>query len=69
MISNLKYKYSKLELENKCLRILLKWAIECDFGFDNFIGDEDFDLNKFFEEVENMDYEDQMIEYVKRILK
>ena len=25
--------------ENRALRLLLKWAEECGFGFDNFIDD------------------------------
>ena len=51
--------------ENRALRLLLKWAEECGFGFDNFI-DDTFDWKKFKKETKDMNYLDSMIYYAER---
>lgn len=53
------------ELENKALRLLLKWAIECDFGYDNF--PEEYECYK--EDVEDMDYIEGMIYIAKKVIE
>ena len=51
-----------LELENKALRLLLEWAIECDFGYDNFPEE----YEKYRNEIEGMDYKEGMIYIAKK---
>ena len=51
--------------ENRALRLLLKWAEECGFGFDNFI-DDTIDWKKFKKETKDMNYLDSMIYYAER---
>lgn len=55
--------------ENKALRVLLDWFIECDFGFDNIRSDDIVDWDKFEEETEDMDYKESFIEYAKRYME
>lgn len=63
----------ELEKENEALRILLNWAEECDFGYDNFEsafesafeeeGFEEGEFERILDEIENseMDYIEGMI--------
>lgn len=43
--------------ENKALRLLLDWAIECDFGYD-FIPEE---YEKYKDDIQDMSYADGLI--------
>lgn len=56
----------KLKKENKALRQLLEWAIECHFGFDVFEGDEFLEEHFNFDEVEDMNYIDALIYFSER---
>ena len=51
--------------ENKALRLLLKWAEECDFGYDNFPEE----YERYKKDVENMDYIDGMIYIAKKVIE
>lgn len=51
--------------ENKALRLLLSWAIECDFGFDNF--QEEYERYK--KDIEYMDYKEGMIYIAKKVIE
>ena len=53
------------EDENKALRLLLKWAVECDFGYDNF--PEEYECYK--EDIEDMDYIEGMIYIAKKVIE
>ena len=58
-------KLDSLEEENKALRLLLEWATECDFGYDNFPEE----YEKYKEEIEGMDYREGMIYIAKQETK
>lgn len=60
--------WNSLREENKALRLLLNWAEECDWGFDNFRDDDVIDWEEFEEESEDMDYIESMIYYAKKYL-
>ena len=51
--------------ENKALRLLVEWAEECDFGFDNFQDE----YERYKGEIEDMGYIDGMIHVAKRTLE
>ena len=53
------------EKEIKALRLLVEWAEECDFGFDQF--HEEYDRYK--DEIKDMRYTDGMIHVAKRTLE
>lgn len=60
----------KIVKENKALRQLLEWAIECDFGFDQFASDmPQEEWNEFQKETAGMSYLDSMIYYAERWLE
>ena len=43
--------------ENKALRLLVEWAVECGFGYDNFPEE----YEKYKDEIKDMGYIDGMI--------
>lgn len=43
--------------ENDGLRLLVEWAVQCDFGYDNFPEE----YEKYKEQVKDMDYVEGMI--------
>ena len=45
------------ELKEKALMLLLEWAIECDFGYDNFPDE----YEKYKDEIKDMGYIEGMI--------
>ena len=53
------------EKENKALRLLVEWARECNFGFDQFPNE----YERYKDEVKDMEYVDGMIYIAKRTLK
>lgn len=53
------------EKEIKALRLLVEWAEECDFGFDQF--HDEYELYK--DEITDMKYIDGMIHVAKRTLE
>ena len=54
------------EANEKALRLLLEWAIECGFGYDN-LGDL---YDKYKNDIETMDYSDGLIYIAKmKVLK
>lgn len=55
--------------ENEALRLLLNWAEECDWGFDNFRDDDVVNWEEFEKESENLDYIESMIKYAEMYLK
>lgn len=55
---------SALQDEN-ALRLLLSWAEECDWGFNNFPEE----CESYIAEAENMSYLDSMIYVAKRYLE
>lgn len=68
--SNLLLDYiTNLQKENKALRLLLNWAKECDWGFDNFSDDDVVDWEKFEEVSKDLDYIDSMIKYAEMYLE
>jgi uncharacterized protein YihD (DUF1040 family) len=59
--------YKKILEENKALKLLLEWMVECDFGLEN-IMDDTIDEAKFEEETKDMSYSDSIIHYAKMYL-
>ena len=55
-----------LEKENKALRKLLDWAVECDFGLDN-LGD--WWRERFAEEIKEMGYTESLIHLARRYIE
>lgn len=53
------------EKEIKALRLLVEWAEECDFGFDQFPDE----YERYKEEIKDMNYIDGMIHVAKRTLE
>ena len=51
--------------EIKALRLLVEWAEECDFGFDQFSGE----YERYKEEIKGMNYIEGMIHVAKRTLE
>lgn len=51
--------------ENKALRLLLNWAVECDFGYDNFPEE----YERYKKDVEDMDYIEGMIYIAKKVIE
>lgn len=47
--------------ENAALNLLIDWAIQCDFGYDNFPEE----YKKYADEIENLGYKEGMI-YIAR---
>jgi len=59
----------KIEKRNEALMLLLNWAEECDWGFDNFRSDDVVDWNEFEKESENLGYIESMIKYAEIYLE
>lgn len=55
----------ELQKDNKALRLLVEWATECDFGFDQFYGE----YRKYKDEIKDMGYIDGMIHVAKRTIE
>jgi len=53
------------EKEIKALRLLVEWAIDCDFGFDQFPDE----YERYKDEIKDMKYIDGMIHVAKRTLE
>lgn len=53
------------EKEIKALRLLIEWAEECDFGFDQFKDE----YERYKDEIKGMKYIDGMIHVAKRTLE
>ena len=53
------------EKEIKALRLLVEWAEECDFGFDQFPDE----YERYKDEIKDMKYIDGMIHVAKRTLE
>lgn len=53
------------EKEIKALRLLIEWAEECDFGFDQFPDE----YERYKDEIKDMKYIDAMIHVAKRTLE
>ncbi len=51
--------------ENKALRLLVEWAEECDFGYDQF----PVEYERYKEEIKDMNYIEGMIHIAKRTLE
>ena len=51
--------------ENRALRLLLEWADDCGFGFDQFQEEHD----RYKDEIEDMSYTEGMIHVAKRVLE
>lgn len=60
---------TQLEKRNKALMLLLNWAEECDWGFDNFRSDDVVDWDDFEKESENLGYIESMIKYAEIYLE
>ena len=55
--------------ENEALRLLLNWAKECDWGFDNFRNDDVVNWEEFEKVSENLNYIESMIKYAEMYLE
>ena len=53
------------EKEIKALRLLVEWATDCDFGFDQFHDE----YERYKDEIKDMKYIDGMIHVAKRTLE
>lgn len=53
----------ELKAENKALKLLIEWAEECDFGYDNFPEE----YERYKDEIEGMGYIEGMIHIAKRV--
>lgn len=53
------------EKENKALHLLVEWAEECDFGYDQFPNE----YERYKDEIKDMKYIDGMIHVAKRTLE
>ena len=51
--------------ENKALRLLLEWAIECNFWYDSFPEE----YERYEKDVEDMDCIEGMIYIAKKVLE
>lgn len=51
--------------EEKALRLLLDWAIECGFGYDSFPEE----YERYKEEITDMGYTEGMIHIAKKVLE
>lgn len=52
-------------LRERALMLLLKWAVECDFGYDNFPEE----YERYKDEIVNMNYFDSMIYIAEKEVK
>lgn len=54
---------AELKAENAALRLLIEWAEECDFGYDNFPEE----YERYKDEIEGMGYIEGMIHIANRV--
>ena len=62
-LSELEEENQRLKEENKALRLLIEWAEECDFGYDNFPEE----YERYKDEIKDLGYIDGMIHIAKRV--
>ena len=64
-------KIEKIKEENKSLKLLLDWMVDCDFGLDNIMNEDDINMTEEeFEKItKNMNYNEMLIYYAKLYLK
>ena len=55
----------RLYKREKALLLLLNWAEECDWGFDNFVDNEVVDWDEFEKCSEDLSYIESMIKYAE----
>ena len=55
----------ELKTENEALNLLIEWAEECDFGYDNFPEE----YERYKDEIEDMGYIEGMIHIAKRVFQ
>lgn len=55
---------AELKAENAALRLLIEWAEECDFGYDNFPEE----YERYKDEIKDVGYIEGMIHIAKRVL-
>lgn len=55
----------KKNKRNKALMLLLNWAEECDFGYDNFPEE----YERYEKDIEDMDYIEGMIYIAEKVLE
>lgn len=65
MLSDALSMLKEQEKEIKALRLLVEWAEECDFGFDQFPDE----YKRYKDEIKDMKYIDGMIHIAKRTLE
>lgn len=53
----------KYAMENEALKLLIEWAEECGFGYDNFPEE----YERYKDEIEGMGYTEGMIHIAKRV--
>lgn len=49
----------------KALRLLLEWAVECDFGYDNFPEE----YERYKDEIKDMDYIEGMVYIAEKVIE
>lgn len=62
-IEQLKKEINELKMENGALKLLIEWAEECDFGYDNFPEE----YERYKDEIKGMGYIEGMIHIAKRV--
>lgn len=63
VIKQLENEIDELKTENEALKLLIEWAEECDFGYDNFHEE----YERYKDEIEGMGYTEGMIHIAKRV--
>jgi hypothetical protein len=63
VIEQLKSEIKEVKLENEALKLLVNWAEECDFGYDNFPEE----YERYKNEVKDMGYVEGMLYIAKRV--
>lgn len=63
VIEQLENEINELKTENEALKLLIEWAEECDFGYDNFPEE----YERYKDEIEGMGYIEGMIHIAKRV--
>lgn len=63
VIEQLENEINELKTENEALKLLIEWAEECDFGYDNFPEE----YERYKDEIKGMGYIEGMIHIAKRV--
>lgn len=63
VIEKLENEINELKTEKEALKLLIEWAEECDFGYDNFPEE----YERYKDEIEGMGYTEGMIHIAKRV--